>query len=382
MLLVALRLGLTSFGGPVAHIGYFRDEYVRRRRWVSDDEFAELVAVTAFLPGPSSSQLGMAIGSLRAGLGGGLAAWVGFTLPSAVVMTVLGVGVAGSSLLDRGLVHGLELVTAAVVLLAVVGMRRTLAPDAARLAVAAAAVVAVVAVGGARGQGIALALGGGVGLLAFRGGDGPPELDLTFPVSRRAAVACLGAFAGLLLLLPTLAHATGSHALALVAAFYRAGALVFGGGHVVLPLLEGALVDPGWLSQQTFLSGYGAAQALPGPLFSFAAYAGAASEPGPNGVIGAALALAAIFLPAMLILAGALPLWSALRRHPAVHAAVSGIGAAVVGVLAAALWDPVLRTAVDGVEDIALIAALLLLLRVLPVWAVVVVGAAFGALVL
>ncbi len=380
--MVALRLGLTSFGGPVAHIGYFREEYVRRRRWVSDDEFAELVAVTSFLPGPSSSQLGMAIGSLRAGLGGGLAAWVGFTLPSAIVMTALGVGIAGSTLLDGGLVHGLELVTAAVVLLAVVGMRRTLAPDLARLAVAAAAFAAVVAVGGARGQGVALLIGACVGLVAFRGGAAPPELDLVFPVSRRAAVVCLGAFAGLLLLLPALARLTDSHVVAFAAAFYRAGALVFGGGHVVLPLLEGALVDQGWLSQQAFLAGYGAAQALPGPLFSFAAYAGAAAEPAPNGVGGAALALVAIFVPAVLVLAGALPLWSALRRHPTVHAAVSGIGAAVVGVLAAALWDPVLRTAVDGVVDVAVIATLLLLLRVLPVWAVVAVGAAFGALVL
>jgi chromate transporter len=379
---VALRLGLTSFGGPVAHVSMFRDEYVRRRGWLEDGAFAELVAVTSLLPGPSSSQLGMAIGGLRAGVRGALAGWIGFTLPSAVVMTALGLGLAGSDVLDGGVVHGLELVTVAVVLLAVIGMRRTLAPDATRLAVALVALVCALGLGGARGQLVALLVGAVAGGLLFRGRGLPPVLDLALPIARRAAIACLVVFGGLLLALPAASRATGVHAVELVDAFYRSGALVFGGGHVVLPLLESEVVDPGWVSEEAFLAGYGAAQALPGPLFTFSAYLGAIAEPEPNGLAGAALALGAIFLPAMLVLGGALPLWAAIRRHPTAYAVTSGIGAAVVGILAAALWDPVISTALEDVGDVLLAAALFAALRVVPVWGVVALGAALGALLL
>ena len=378
VLAVALRLGLTSFGGPVAHIGFFRQAYVEERRWVDEQEFSELVAVTNLLPGPSSSQLGIAIGARRAGVLGGLAAWTGFTAPSAVAMTAIALAVGSADVSGAGWVHGLELVAVPVVGLAVVAMRRSLAPDLSRLALAVVAAAIAIAWHGFGGQAAAIALGGVAGLLWLRGRAGSPTLTRAFPARRLVATGCLATFAVLLLGLGPLADGTGSQGLALVHAMFRSGALVFGGGHVVLPLLHDAVVSPGWVGEQEFLAGYGLVQAMPGPLFTFSAYLGAVQEPSPSGVAGAAIALPAIFLPSFLLLGGVLPLWSSIRVHASVQAVLTGIGAAVVGVLAAALWNPVLTTSIDGVGDVAFALGLLLLLRLLPVWAVVPVAAGAG----
>lgn len=381
MLAVALRLGVTSFGGPVAHIGYFRHEYVERRGWIAEREFSELVAVTSLLPGPSSSQLGMAIGARRAGVPGALAAWVGFTLPTAVAMTALALAVGSVDVSGAGWVHGLELVAVPVVALAVLAMGRALAPDVARASLAVVAAAIAILWHGFGGQAAAILLGAVVGTAAFRGRAPVPGLTRAFVGRRFVAAGCLVAFAALLFGLRPLADATGGHVLALVDAMYRSGALVFGGGHVVLPLLHDAVVSPGWVGEQEFLAGYGLAQAMPGPLFGFSAYLGAIEEPTPNGIAGAAIAVFAIYLPSFLLLGGTLPLWSSIRAHAGVQAALAGIGAAVVGVLAAALWDPVLTTSAGNVGDVAFALSLLLLLRVLPVWAVVPIAAAAGAIV-
>ena len=353
---------------------------MERRRWVDEREFSELVAVTNLLPGPSSSQLGIAIGARRAGRLGGLAAWVGFTLPSAVAMTALALAVGSADVSGAGWVHGLELVAVPVVALAVLAMRRSLAPDLARLALAAAAAAVAIAWDGFGGQAAAIALGAVVGVLAFRGGARSPSLTAPFAARRLVAVCCLVALGALLVGLPAVADVTGWHAAALFDAMFRSGSLVFGGGHVVLPLLHDAVVAPGWVGGQDFLAGYGLAQAMPGPLFSFSAYLGAIQEPAPNGVAGAALAVVAIFLPSFLLLGGVLPLWSSIRRHAVVQAALTGVGAAVVGLLAAALWNPVLTTSIDDAWDVAFALGLLVLLRLLPVWAVVPIAAAAGAL--
>jgi chromate transporter len=380
--LAALRLGLISFGGPVAHLGTFRDEYVRRRGWLDDAAFSELVALANVLPGPASSQLGIAIGTLRAGKLGGLAAWLGFTLPSAAVMTAFALGLGAADVAGAGWLRGLELAAAAVVATALAQMARSLAPDAARLALAAAAAAAVLAVGGAAVQVAVIAAGALAGLALVRGGAAPAGARLRFPVGRRLAAGSLALFAALLVALPLLAGRAGGHALELADAFYRSGALVFGGGHVVLPLLDAAVVEPGWASREEFLAGYGAVQAMPGPLFTFASYLGAVQEPAPSGVAGSALATAAIFAPSFLLLAGVGPRWAAYRGRPRVRAALAGVGAAVVGLLAAALWDPVLEGSVDSVWDALLAAGFLVALRVAPVWAVVAAAAAIGALLL
>jgi chromate transporter len=375
---VALRLGLTSFGGPVAHIGYFRTEYVERRRWLDEHAFGELVAVTNLLPGPSSSQLGIAIGALRAGSAGGAAAWLGFTLPSAVAMTALGLGVGRADVSGAGWLHGLALAAAAVVLAAVIALARALTPDLPRLAVAAAAATLALLVAGPLGQTLTILGAGALGAVAFRRLVRPVAFDLRLPFGPRTAVACLVALALLLVGLPVVRDATDSQAAALAAAMTRAGTLVFGGGHVVLPLLDEGVVEPGWVEEDEFLAGYGAAQAVPGPLFTFSAYLGAVESPEPNGVPGAALALVAIFAPSFLLLGGVLPLWSRVRRRMALQAALLGVGAAVVGLLAAALWDPVLTESIDGIGDAAVAGALFVLLRVLPPWAVVAVAALVG----
>ena len=306
----ALRLGLTSFGGPVAHIGYFRDDYVARRHWLDERQFGELVALTNLLPGPSSSQLGIAIGVHRAGKLGGLAAWLGFTLPSAVILTALALWARGVDLEGAGWVHGLELAAAAVVAAAVIAMARTLARGPARMVLAVAAVAIALALPGARGQGVTILAAGAVGVMLFRSSSLPLPLSLRFAIGRRTAVAAGTCFVAMLVGLPIAADLAGTHSVALASSFYRAGALVFGGGHVVLPLLNDAVVETGWVSQQAFLAGYGVAQAVPGPLFTFSAYLGAIEEPSPNGIAGAAIALVAIFLPSFLLLGAVLPLWA------------------------------------------------------------------------
>ena len=376
---VAFRLGLTSFGGPVAHIATFRDAYFDRLRWVDERAFAELVAVTSLLPGPSSSQLGIAIGALRAGKVGGVAAWLGFTLPSAVVMTALGLGLASSDPAGAGWLHGLELAAVAVVLTALLAMRRALAQDIPLLGIAAFAATVAIVLGGVAGQLLPILGAALAGTWLFSRSVEPLALAIRFPVGRKLAIASLVLLATLLAGLPVLRETSSSHAVALVDAMVRAGSLVFGGGHVVLPLLDASIVGEGWVSKEDFVAGYGAVQAMPGPLFTFSAYLGAAGEPAPNGVPGAALALGAIFLPSFLLLAGVLPLWHMLRRHRAVQGAVSGVGAAVVGLLAAAFWDPVLRTAIESAGDAAAALALFVLLRFVPVWGVVALAAAAGA---
>lgn len=392
VLAAALRLGLTSFGGPVAHLGYFRREYVERRRWIGEGAYGDTVALGQALPGPASSQVGIAIGTARAGLPGGLAAWLGFTLPSALVMGALGLGVAGGTLPGGAWVEGLKLAAVAVVAHAVWSMARSLAPDLPRAAVALVAAAVALAFATPATQVLLIVAGALTGMLVLaRLGAVPaarPEglvdpARVAAPVSRGVALGALGLFALLLVGLPLLAAASADPAIAFVEAFYRAGALVFGGGHVVLPLLEATVVAPGWVSQDAFLAGYGAAQALPGPLFTFAAYLGAAATgPVPGGVAGAALATMAIFLPGALLVVGALPFWASLRARPGAGAALAGINAAVVGILAAALVDPVARTAIGGPADLAVAATgfgALLTGRVPPL---AVVGGSVAAVVL
>ena len=381
----ALRLGLTSFGGPIAHIGYFRREYVDRRRWLDESSFADLVALSQSLPGPASSQLGIAIGTRRAGMRGGLAAWLGFTLPSAVILTAFGLLAAGSELSGAGWVHGLRTAAVAVVAQAVWTMSRSLTPDWPRRIVAALAVAAALLWASPFSQVAIIAGGAAIGLFVLAS---PPPLDTgpePSPVPRRVGVAALAACAALLVGLPLL-RTVGGQPIALFDAFYRSGALVFGGGHVVLPLLHASVVDPGWVSDDRFLAGYGAAQAVPGPLFTFAAYLGTVSTPGPNGIPGATIALVAIFLPSFLLIFGTLPFWDELRHATRLRRALTGINAAVVGILLAALYTPVWTSGIEVPLD-ALVAgaglALLLTGRVPPIVVVVssaVVGAiAFGA---
>ncbi|GAB0115887.1 chromate efflux transporter [Acidisoma sp. C75] len=354
ILLVFLRLGCTSFGGPIAHLGYFRAEFVTRRRWLSESAYGDLVALAQFLPGPASSQTGFGIGLLRGGLIGGLAAWLGFTLPSALLMILFAYG-AGSltrSAAGLGLLHGLKLAAVAIVAQAVLGMARSLCPDRARASIALLALGLTVLIPWPALQ-IGLILAGGLaGRLFCRA---PPQVlggDVSPPVSRRFAGFCLGLFATLLALsfLPARAGA-----LALFEAIYRAGALVFGGGHVVLPLLHDAVVNSGWVTNDAFLAGYGFAQAVPGPLFTFAAYLGAIA--GHGGAAGACLALVAIFLPGLLCLLGALPFWHAIRARPGARAMMQGTNAAVVGLLGAALYNPVWTSAVRAPADFAVAAA-------------------------
>jgi chromate transporter len=379
-----LKLGLTSFGGPIAHLGYFRDELVVRRRWIDEAGYADLVALCQFLPGPASSQVGFALGILRGnGLLGGLAAWFGFTMPSAILLVAFALGAAAfTAPAAAGFLHGLKLVAVAVVAQAVWGMAKSLTPDRERAAIALAGVAIVVFVGGSVGQIGAIALGALAGLRLCRGGDQAPSGRSRFPVSRRRGAFLLALFAAFLLIPPLVAAVTGHQGLALFDAFYRSGALVFGGGHVVLPLLQAEVVMPGWVTNESFLAGYGLAQAVPGPLFSFAAYLGAVMGPPPNGLAGAAIALVAVFLPGLLLVYGTLPFWDALRRRPTAQAAMRGANAAVVGILGAALYNPVWTSAVLTPRDFALALAgfLLLIVWKTPPWVVVVLLAVAGTI--
>ncbi|PZQ81645.1 MAG: chromate transporter [Ancylobacter novellus] len=386
MFLVFLRLGLTSFGGPVAHLGYFREDIVARRRWLSEDAYATLVALCQFLPGPASSQVGMAIGLLRAGTAGMMAAWLGFTLPSALLMLAFAYGVthAGAAGIDGGWLAGLKIAAAAVVADAVLGMARNLCPDRSRRTLALLTAAGAAIFPGALGQLGIIAIGALAGL-TFLSTDGapakPPPGHLP---GRTASLVSLALFALLLAGLPLLAQASGDGAVALFDTLYRAGALVFGGGHVVLPLIEAELVHPGGLTRETFLAGYGAAQAVPGPLFSFAAYVGAAMPTAPNGIVGGLLALVAMFLPSALLVYGALRFWTALATNTRIRKAMNGINAAVVGLLGAAFWNPVVTSSITSGRAlaIALIAYLALALWRVPAWAVVIGSAAAGALLL
>lgn len=382
--LAFLKQGLTAFGGPVAHIGYFRREFVERRGWISEASYADLLALAHFLPGPASSQVGMAIGLRQAGLPGALAAFAGFTLPAAMVM------IAFASLSGRleaafgsGWIHGLKIAAAAVVLQALVQMARTLARGPIRAGMAIGAALGLVVAQGPVAQVGAILAGALFGFALLRAAPDPEEPDALPSVDTGSAVIALTLFAGLLLALPLLATLLQNPGLGLAAVFYRTGALVFGGGHVVLPLLEREVVEQGWLDASTFLAGYGLVQALPGPLFSFAGFVGAAQTYGPRGVIGGLIALFAIFLPSLLLVVGVLPFWDRLKREPWARGALAGVGAVVVGLLAAALWDPVLSTTIVRPSDWSLLAAAFVFLQVarLPPWLVVIgFAVATGAL--
>ena len=386
---VALRLGCTSFGGPVAHLGYLHAEYVQRRRWLSEAAYADLVALCQFLPGPASSQLGFSIGLLRGGLPGGLLAWLGFTLPSAVAMTLCGYGVAAiGDVSHAGWLEGLRLAAVAVVAQAVWAMANRLCPDRVRASVALlAAAVALAFSTLALTQVVILAAGGTFGWAFLRTNTPGPtitaEAALAVPgLGRRSAAVSLALFFVLLGGLPLLRSVSGSSALAVCDGFYRAGALVFGGGHVVLPLLRAETVAPGWVADDRFLAGYGLAQAMPGPLFTFAAYLGTVlTPPRPHGWSGALVCLGAIFLPTGLLVLGILPFWEDLRRRPAAQGALRGANAAVVGLLLAALYQPVFTSAVHGTTDLVVVLGAfgLLVLWRCPPWIVVGLAAAAGA---
>jgi chromate transporter len=382
VLWVATKLGLTSFGGPIAHLGYFHDEYVRRRQWLDEQSYADLVALCQFAPGPTSSKVGFSLGLLRAGYLGGLAAWVGFTLPSAVALLLFAYSAAAlRGAVGTGLLHGLKLVAVAIVAQAVWGMARTLCPDRERASIAGAAALIVLLSTSAFSQLAAILFGAVTGAWLCRH-PGPIRVEhAPIKVSRRVGVAALAAFVGLLFGLPLLRALTASQAIAMMEAFYRSGALVFGGGHVVLPLLREAVVAPGWVGDDAFLAGYGAAQAVPGPLFTFAAYLGAVMEPAPNGVLGGVLGLVTIFLPGILLHLGSLPFWESFRRRTGTQAVMRGINAAVVGLLGAALYSPIWTSAVHGPQDfaVALVGFVLLVGWKAPPVVVVAVSALGGA---
>ena len=379
--LTFLRLGLTSFGGPIAHLGYFRDEFVARRRWIDERAYADLVALCQFLPGPASSQVGIGIGLSKAGLLGAIAAWFAFTLPSAVALIVFGYGVvAFQDAVHHGILHGLKVVAVAVVAQAVWGMARALCPDAQRVTLAVVAALGVLAYPVPLMQVGVILFGGLAGLIFLQSESRTDHVSLGIDVSRRFAVAALLLFFAGLIGLPMLAAAYPEHTFALIDSFYRSGSLVFGGGHVVLPLLQSEVVPTGWISNDAFLAGYGAAQAVPGPLFTFAAYLGTVMGPQPSGLAGAIICLLAIFIPSFLLVIGALPFWDALRRFKMMQNALLGINAAVVGLLLAALYSPVWTSGILSPADfgLAMIAFTLLVFWRVPPWLVVILTATGG----
>ncbi len=379
----ALRLGLTSFGGPIAHLGYFREEYVVRRKWLDEQSYADVVALAQSLPGPASSKVGIIVGTVRAGLPGAVLAWLGFTMPSAIALMVFGYGVQQFAVADAGWLHGLKLAAVAVVAQAVWGMSRNLAPDRERASIAIVAAIVALTWHSAVTPVLIIVIAGVVG---WRLLPAPVTESDRVAISQRIrpwmGIVALVLFFVLLLGLPSLRQVSGENqTLAVVDSFYRSGSLVFGGGHVVLPLLQSEVVAPGWVGNETFLAGYGAAQAVPGPLFTFSAYLGTVMIPEPNGVIGGLIALGAIFLPAFFLTIGPLPFWDILRRRPAFQSVLRGVNAAVVGLLLAALYDPVWTSAVKDASDFALASAALglLMLWKLPPWLVVILSALGGA---
>lgn len=379
--LIFLRLGLTSFGGPIAHLGYFRDEFVTRRHWLTERSYADLVALCQFLPGPASSQVGMALGLSRSGYAGALAAWAGFTLPSAIALILFALGMSSyGDAIAPGALHGLKVVAVAVVAQAVWGMGKNLCPDALRITIMALAACVVLLMPSAWGQVGVILAAGIAGLLLFKTTQAIAHDPLPITVSRRAGAIWLSIFFVLLAGLPILAQLLPGQAMAMADAFFRAGSLVFGGGHVVLPLLQAEVVPPGWVSNDDFLAGYGAAQAVPGPLFTFASFLGASMRTEPSGWVGGMLCLLAIFTPSFLLIAGALPFWEQLRSNAWIQAALAGVNAAVVGLLLAALYQPVWTSAIHQPQDfgLALLALVALMFWKLPPWLVVVACGATG----
>lgn len=383
VLAIFLRLGLTSFGGPIAHLGYFHHEFVTKRHWLSERSYADLVALCQFLPGPASSQVGIALGMSRAGYRGALAAWAGFTLPSAALLIVFALGISRyGDALGPGALHGLKVVAVAVVAQAVWGMAKNLCTDLTRIALMVIAACGALLEPSAWGQVSVIVIAGFAGVLLCKPGPSDAHDSLPIPISRKSGAIWLSLFFALLLGLPLLAGLTADRSVAMIDAFYRTGSLVFGGGHVVLPLLQAEVVPPGWVSNETFLAGYGAAQAIPGPLFTFAAFLGASMNQTPSGWTGGLLCLLAIFAPSFLLIAGVLPFWERLRRSVRTRAALAGINAAVVGLLLTALYDPVWTNAIFTLEDfgLALAALIALMFWRLPAWLVVIGSGVVGGL--
>jgi chromate transporter len=384
VLWVSTRLGLTSFGGPIAHLGYFHEEYVKRRKWIDEQSYADLVALCQFLPGPASSQVSIAIGIARARLLGGVAAWIGFTLPSALALVAFAFGVgAFASAADAGWLHGLKVVAVAVVAQAVWGMARSLCPDRERASIALIASIVTLVWPTAVGQLSSIAIAGVVALILFPGTASSTLSHMRFPVGKKTGIAAWAIFFALLVGLPLVRQIQPGHALEVFDSFFRVGSLVFGGGHVVLPLLQSEVVGPGWVTNEQFVAGYGATQAVPGPLFTFSAYLGAVMGPEPHGWTGAVLALIAIFLPSFLLIAGALPFWDLLRSVPVFQSALKGINAAVVGLLLTALYTPVWTSAIYSPADfgLGLVAFGLLTFWKCPPWLVVVLTALGGEVI-
>lgn len=379
--LIFLRLGLTSFGGPVAHLGYFRDEFVTRRKWLTENSYADLVALCQFLPGPASSQVGIAIGLSRSGYVGAIAAWAGFTLPSAIALILFAIGVTSyGEIIPSGVLHGLKVAAVAVVAQAVWGMGRNLCTDVARISIMALATCFVLLVPSALGQVSVIAIAAIIGLILFKPEKTMAHDPLPITVRRRVGLFWLSLFFTLLIGLPLLATLYPTHTLSMIDTFFRAGSLVFGGGHVVLPLLQAEVVPAGWVSNDTFLAGYGATQAVPGPLFTFSAFLGSSMNQAPNGWLGGMICLLAIFAPSFLLVMGTLPFWESLRQNLRTRAALSGVNAAVVGLLLAALYQPVWTSAILEAKDfgLALIALVALIFWKLPAWLVVISCGAAG----
>lgn len=378
ILIVSTRLGLTSFGGPIAHLGYFHEEYVRRRKWMDEKSYADLVALCQFLPGPASSQVGIGIGVMRAGVLGGIVSFIGFTLPSVIALILFALLLNGFDVSTAGWIHGLKIVAVVVVAHAILGMAQNLTPDLQRRTIALFALIVTLLWQTAFTQVGAIILAGFVGYLIYRKHQESDQTRMKFPISRRFAVLCLGLFFGLLIFLPILREITSLNWVAMFDSFYRAGSLVFGGGHVVLPLLEREFVPTGWLSEEAFLAGYGATQAVPGPLFTFAAYLGTVI----SGWQGGLLATVAIFLPAFLLILGTLPFWDTLRRNPKIKGALMGVNAAVVGILISAFYNPIFTSSILAPIDFAFAALLfsMLVYWKLPPWVIVLSGAVGGAL--
>lgn len=376
ILLISTRLGLTSFGGPIAHLGYFHEEYVRKRKWMDEKSFADLVALCQFLPGPASSQVGIGIGVMRGGVLGGIVSFIGFTTPSVVALILFALILQGLDVSDMSWIHGLKLVAVAVVAHAILGMAEKLTPDLKRKAIALFALVVTLLWQTAFSQVGVILIAGFIGFLLYRKHAEQEDTPYEFPVSRKFAAVCLTLFFGLLITLPIIREATSIGWIALFDSFYRSGSLVFGGGHVVLPLLEREFVPTKWISEEAFLAGYGAAQAVPGPLFTFAAYIGAVV----NGWKGGLLATAAIFLPAFLLILGTLPFWNMLRRNPKIKGALMGVNAAVVGILISAFYQPIWTSTILKPLDFAFAAVLfsMLVYWKLPPWVIVVTGAVGG----
>jgi chromate transporter len=380
ILLVSTRLGFTSFGGPIAHLGYFHDEYIRRKKWMDEKSYADLVALCQFLPGPASSQVGIGIGVMRAGVLGGIVSFIGFTLPSVIALIIFALLLHNFGFEGASWIHGLKIVAVAVVAHAILGMAKNLTPDVQRKTIALGAIVLTLLWQTSHTQVGVILLAGFVGYISYRQQSIDDQSSgAHFPISRRFGFICLSLFFGLLILLPILREVTALNWVAMFDSFYRSGSLVFGGGHVVLPLLEREFVSAGWLSEEEFLAGYGAAQAVPGPLFTFAAYIGAVI----NGWQGGLLATAAIFLPAFLLILGTLPFWDTLRRNSKVKGALMGVNAAVVGILIAALYHPIWTSSILSTTDFAFAAVLfsMLVFWKLPPWIIVVTGALGGFLI-